>query len=92
MKELKKSLLLLTVFFFAALSLTNCRETKEDKAEDAIEEVEEGPSIMMQAAKPERGGRGERAPSGRAAESRSDAANDDKRSAEKQPAEENAGE
>ena len=26
----------------------------------AIEEVEEGPSIMMQAAKPERGGRGER--------------------------------
>ena len=34
MKELKKSLLLLTVFFFAALSLTNCRETKEDKAED----------------------------------------------------------
>ena len=41
MKELKKSLLLLTVFFFAALSLTNCRETKEDKAEDAIEEVED---------------------------------------------------
>ena len=58
----------------------------------AIEEVEEGPSIMMQAAKPERGGRGERAPSGRAAEARSDAANNDKRSAEKQPAEENAGE
>ena len=58
----------------------------------AIEKVEEGPSIMMQAAKPERGGRGERGPSGRAAESRSDAANDDKQSAEKQPAEENAGE
>ena len=26
----------------------------------AVEEIEEGPSIMMQAAKPERGGRGER--------------------------------
>ena len=58
----------------------------------AIEEVEEGPSVMMQAARPERGGRGERAPSGRAAEAHGNAANDDKRSAEKQPAEENVGE
>lgn len=41
MRELKKSLLLFAVFFFAALSLTNCRETKEDKAEDAVEEVED---------------------------------------------------
>ena len=58
----------------------------------AIEEVEEGPSIMMQAAKPERGGRGERSPSGRAPEARGNGANDDKGSADKQPAEENAGE
>ena len=58
----------------------------------AIEEVEEGPSIMMQAAKPERGGRGERSSSGRAPEARGNAANDDKGSADKQPAEENAGE
>ena len=58
----------------------------------AIEEVEDGPSIMMQATKPERGGRGDRAPSGRGPDTRNDAANNDKGSAEKQASEENAGE
>ena len=58
----------------------------------AIEEVEEGPSIMMQAAKPERGGRGERAHQGVQLNPAAMRRMMTKRSAEKQPAEENAGE
>lgn len=56
----------------------------------AIEEVEEGPSIMMQAAKPERGGRGDRGPSGRAPEARNQTDNNDAGDAEKPASDQNA--
>ena len=56
----------------------------------AIEEVEEGPSIMMQAAKPERGGRGDRAPSGRSSEARNQTDDNDAGEAEKQASDQNA--
>ena len=56
----------------------------------AIEEVEDGPSIMMQAAKPERGGRGDRAPAGRAPEARSQTDDNDAGSAVEQTAEKTA--
>lgn len=39
---MKKSILLFTVMMFSLLTLVNCRETKEEKAEDAIEEVGDG--------------------------------------------------
>ncbi|NAY91739.1 hypothetical protein GTQ34_07410 [Muricauda sp. JGD-17] len=39
---MKKSISLFILFIALAFSLTNCRETKEEKAEDAIEEVEDG--------------------------------------------------
>lgn len=42
MKELRKTLLLLTVLVFSALSLANCRETEKSNAEEMIEEVEDG--------------------------------------------------
>ncbi|WP_318310458.1 hypothetical protein [Flagellimonas crocea] len=40
---MKKSLSFFTLLFAMALtlSMTSCRETKEDKAEDAVEEVED---------------------------------------------------
>ena len=56
----------------------------------AIEEVEEGPSIMMQAAKPERGGRGERASSGRAPEARNQTDDNDTGAAEEKASDQNA--
>ena len=56
----------------------------------AIEEVEEGPSIMMQAAKPERGGRGDRAPSGRSPEARNQTDDNVAGDAEKQASDQNA--
>ncbi|MCB0373197.1 MAG: hypothetical protein KDD31_09335 [Muricauda sp.] len=41
---MRKSISLLILFMSVAMtmSLTSCRETKEDKAEEAIEEVKEG--------------------------------------------------
>ena len=59
----------------------------------AVEEIEEGPSIMMQAAKPERGGRGERndrSSSGRNAQVRNEAADNASDDDEQQPADDNA--
>ncbi|OQD42265.1 hypothetical protein [Croceivirga radicis] len=38
----KKSVSLLTLLFVMAVCFTSCRETNEEKAEDAIEEVEDG--------------------------------------------------
>ena len=48
-----------------------------------IEEIQEGPSIMMQVAKPERGGRGERSPSGRNVEVQGETADHASDAAEK---------
>mgnify|MGYP001489099521 CR=1 FL=1 len=60
----------------------------------AVEEIEEGPSIMMQAAKPERGGRGDRSDrssSGRnVEEARNETAENASDTAEQQSAEDNA--
>ncbi len=59
----------------------------------AVEEIEEGPSIMMQAAKPERGGRGERndrSSSGRNAQVRNETTDNASDEDEQQPAEDNA--
>ena len=56
----------------------------------AVEEIEEGPSIMMQAAKPERGGRGERndrSSSGRNAQVRNETEDNASDVDEQQPAE-----
>ena len=54
----------------------------------AVDQVEEGPSIMMQTAKPERGGRGERSTSGRNVEARNETI-DEAPDAVEQPAAEN---
>ena len=56
----------------------------------AVEEIEEGPSIMMQAARPERGARGDRgdrSSSGRNAEAPDETADNASVSAEQQAAE-----
>ncbi|WP_421801841.1 hypothetical protein [Flagellimonas sp.] len=41
---MRKSISILTMFvaIILTLSITSCRETKEDKAEEAIEEVKDG--------------------------------------------------
>ncbi|GMN04666.1 hypothetical protein MTsPCn5_00540 [Croceitalea sp. MTPC5] len=39
---MKKSIVLFTIMMFSLMTLVNCRETKEEKAEDVIEEVEDG--------------------------------------------------
>lgn len=38
---MKKSILLFTLLMLSLFTAVNCRETKEEKAEDAIEEVED---------------------------------------------------
>ncbi|MBS9464292.1 hypothetical protein KIM67_17850 [Flagellimonas sp. 389] len=39
---MKKSIILFSLLIMSLLTVINCRETKEEKAEDAIEEVEDG--------------------------------------------------
>ena len=56
----------------------------------AVNQVEEGPSIMMQNAKPERNGRGERSASGRNVESRTETADEAPDAAEQPTAEDNS--